>query len=245
MRGGAAIISSKSVFIRRCSTVVRRSVSLAHTASLIFAVGIAGLASGLYLWQYGEQGLWLPPCAAIGAVIAMLVSHALLSKVMMGVAAIVGGTVGAMLSISRISPCPHSDTPAAPYVVFVGAILGAAIWVIRFSAPRSDRQDGAVEGEETSLRRTENQQQALEYLLISVGSFLAGPILGTTFMLAYHVGIGVEPLDNYPVFGYRVGGTIGALLCGIFVGTIGGAVFGVPYVMAWLCKPSAIDRYNR
>lgn len=195
------------------------NVNMAQAVSFISAMGFACLASGMFLWQYGLQGLWLPLCATLGALIAMLVSQALFRRVMMGIASIVGGVLGGMVSGSAIS---RSDIPVGPYLVFVGAVLGAAIWVIRLGVPVFNKERDSRKLERTS-----------EYLWVSVGSCVIGPALGAMYFLIEYLSGGIELVDKWPVLGYQIGGAIGALLCAVSFGATGGLLVGIPYLMAW------------
>lgn len=215
--------------------------AVARVVSLVYAIGVVCLIAGMFLWQYGAQGMWLLPCAALGAAVAMVLSQALLSRVMMGVASITGGIVGSMASGSAVSPCVHSNIPA-PYGVFVGAVLGAAMWIICLTVPVfNKRLRQAQKQEEDRQQGPARPEKPSDYVLVSLSSFVIGPILGLIFFLIYSVGVGIEPVDEWPVFGYLVRGATGALLCHIVVGTIGGLVFGVPYLMAWWIEAEQRD----
>lgn len=214
----------------------RSTTRLVRVVALVSGLVLVSLVSGTVLWEHGVRGFAVPLGAALGALIAMLASQALFRRVMVGGASIVGGMVGSAVSGSALG---ESSVLMNPYLVFTGSVLGGAVWIVTLSIAPFNSERKVWRLFRKCQYRTDRQEQRPEYLLVSLSSFVIGPVLGFAyFLIEYVAGISTT-VDEWPVLGYSIRGPVGALLCATSFGMIGGLLFAIPYFMAWLMQIAA------
>lgn len=209
---------------------------LVRIVAFVSGLGLVALVSWAFLSERGARGLAVPLGGAIGALIAMLASQALFRRVMVGGASIVGGIVGSAVGESGHMAYTNSGIPMAPYLVFMGSVLGGAVWIVTLSIVPFNREHRLWRLFGKCKHPTDGREKTSEYLLVSLGSFVIGPVLGLAYFLIDYVTGNIATVDEWPVLGYTIRGPIGALLCGTSFGAIGGLLLGVPYFMAWLMR---------
>jgi lysylphosphatidylglycerol synthetase-like protein (DUF2156 family) len=204
--------------------------------ALVSGLLLVALVSGTFLRDYGVRGFAVPLGAALGTLIAMLASHAFFRRVMLGGASIVGGMVGSAVSGTAVG---ESGVLMAPYLVFMGSVLGGAVWIVTLSIVpfNSERKLWRLLG--ICKHLTDGREKTPEYLLVSLGSFVIGPVLGLAYFLIEYLAGNIAVVDEWPVFGYAIRGPVGALLCATSFGATGGLLFAVPYFLAWLIQIAA------
>ena len=176
--------------------------TFSRIASCILGVGIVCLVSVAFSWQHGTSGFWVSVYATIAALLTTQISQHLLRKVMVGVASIVGGAIGAIVGARVFGFNVRMEAP----VVFTGAVLGGAIWVIGIAVSPFNKERLLRMSEEPPEHATARKERASEYLFFSLGSIAIGLIAGLIFFVIYYVGVGIEPSDQSYVFGYAVRG---------------------------------------
>jgi len=217
---------------------------LVRIVAFVSGLVLVALVSGTFLWEYGAGGFTVPLSAAIGTLIAMLASQVLFRKLLVGGASIIGGITGGAVGGSAISDSgvmgyTNSGIPMAPYLAFMGSVLGGAVWIVTLSISpfNVERQVWKLFGK--CKQPTDGRERTSEYLLVAFGSLVIGPVLGLTYFLIEYIAGNIAMLDEWPVVGYTVRGPVGALLCATSFGAIGGLLFGVPYYVAWLMRIAA------
>ena len=191
-------------------------VSAVVAASTVCSVGV------MLLQSHGMSALPLLALAVAGAVVAMLMWRRFFSGVMVGVACIVGGTVGAIVGANLL----QLNVRMSPLAVFSGAVCGAATWIISatisvLNRPRLSNTREASQLHDGDAKRKDTRA----YLLVSLASLVGGPILGVGLYMAYSAAVGVHPMDRLPYLSYHA-----------IVGTVGGVLVGLPYLLVWLMR---------
>lgn len=217
---------------------------LVRIVAFVSGLVLVALVSGTFLWEYGAGGFTVPLSAAIGTLIAMLASQVLFRKLLVGGASIIGGITGGAVGGSAISDSgvmgyTNSGIPMAPYLVFMGSVLGGAIWIVTLSIVPFNRERRLWRLLGKCKHPTDGREKTSEYLLVSLGSLVIGPVLGLAYFLIEYVTGNIATVDEWPVLGYAIRGPVGAVLCAASVGAIGGLLFAVPYFMAWFVQVAA------
>jgi len=202
--------------------IVTRIVSLFVTASAVCAVAVT------FLRLQGVSALPLLMLAVLGAFLAGATWQRNLNGVMTGVVYIAGGTVGAIVAANLL----QLNIRMSPLAVFSGAVCGAAAWTISDIVSVWDRLRGV--GRRGAIRLENREAKCKDtraYLFVSLASLIGGPVLGGLFYVLYCAVFDVDPMDRFQYLSYHAA-----------VGTVGGLLVGLPYLLMWLTRIGDANR---
>ncbi len=124
---------------------------MARVTSCVLALRTLTVVSVTFLSQYPYATVWQLPSAILSAIITMTIAHSFFRRVMEGLAAIMGGVVGAMMSRSAVVFWTNSLAPG-PSSLFLGATVGGTIWTLRCAVALSRRKAGELHVARTQSR---------------------------------------------------------------------------------------------